>query len=64
MTRTLCDICGKEMPTEIFVGNIEDLNFCISSHGRSWDICDDCRESLNRWLAERGGFLKESEGKT
>ena len=53
MTKTVCDICGKEMPTQKFVGTIEDLKFCISSHGRIWDICTECRESLNRWITIR-----------
>ena len=50
MTRTVCDICGKEMPTAKFVANIVDLSFCISSHGKIWDICDKCRVDLNRWI--------------
>lgn len=53
MTKTVCDICGREMPTAKFVANIEDLNFCISSQGRIWDICTDCRESLNGWMSIR-----------
>lgn len=52
MTKTVCDICGKEMPTSIF-GDIKNMNFCISSHGRTWDICTKCRESLNRWMTMR-----------
>ena len=53
MTKTICDICGEEMPTAKFVDNIEDMNFCMSSHGRIWDICTECRVSLNRWMTER-----------
>ena len=60
MTKTVCDICGKEMPTTKLVDNIENLNFCISSHGRIWDICTECRESLNRWMTVR---RRESEDK-
>ena len=52
MTRTVCDICGKEMSTAK-LDNIDDLNFCISSHGRIWDICDRCRVSLNKWMIVR-----------
>lgn len=33
MTKTVCDICGKEMPTATFTDAIENMNFCISSHG-------------------------------
>ena len=57
MTKTVCDICGKEMPTVKFVNTIEDLenlNFCISSYGKIWDICDECRVDLSRWITTRG----------
>lgn len=60
MTKTVCDICGKEMSTAKFVDNIEELNFCISSHGKIWDICTECRTSLNRWMTVR---KQESEDK-
>lgn len=60
MTRTVCDICGKEMPTIKFVDTIENQNFCISSHGKIWDICTECRVSLNRWMTMR---RDESEDK-
>lgn len=53
MKKTICDICGKEMPTAKFTDNIEDLNFCISSHGRIWDVCTECRAGLDRWIAIR-----------
>ena len=53
MTKTVCDICGKEMPTAKSVDNIRELNFCISSHGKIWDICTECRESLNMWMTVR-----------
>lgn len=53
MTKTICDICGKEMSASKFVDAIEDMNFCVSSHGRIWDICLECRESLNRWMTIR-----------
>ena len=53
MTKTVCDICGKEMSTLKIVDNIKNLNFCISSHGRIWDICDECRVSLNKWMTIR-----------
>lgn len=53
MKITICDICGKEMPTTKFTDAIEDLNFCISSHGRIWDICTECSTDLNRWMTIR-----------
>lgn len=59
MTRTVCDICGKEMPTIKYADAIEDMNFCISSYGMIWDICAECRESLNRWITIRRQEAKE-----
>lgn len=50
MTKTVCDICGKEMPTAKISNTIEEMNFCISSHGKIWDICNECRVGLNRWM--------------
>jgi len=57
--KTVCDICGKEMPSEIYSRLIKDYNFCISSYGKSWDICNDCRNGLNEWINKRRA---ESEG--
>jgi hypothetical protein len=53
MTKTICDICGKEMPLEIISKRPEDCKFCISSYGRVWDICDECRNDLNEWMEKR-----------
>ena len=60
MTKTVCDICGKEMPTSKYVPAIESMNFCISSHGKIWDICNECRENFRRWMDIRKA---ESEDK-
>jgi len=49
MTKTICDICGKEMPASI-IEPIRNYNFCISSHGKVWDVCNECREALNEWI--------------
>lgn len=54
MTITTCDVCGKEMPTS--TTTVPGNNFVISSHGRHWDICNDCREELNKWLKSRKDF--------
>lgn len=48
MTITTCDICGKEMPT-LPKGD----NFEIVSHGKIWDVCDDCRQELNKWIESK-----------
>ena len=59
MTKTVCDICGKEISTGKNVDTIEDLNFRISSYGKMWDICTECRESLNKWMAARRAESEE-----
>lgn len=53
MTKIVCDICGKEMPNQRYAARIENNAFCISSYGKIWDICIECRESLNRWMTIR-----------
>ena len=60
MTKTVCDICGKEMPT-VKLDDIDDLNFCISSYGKIWDICDECRISLNKWMRVRKAESEDKE---
>lgn len=50
MTNTYCDICGKEMPTPTSCATIRELSFCISSFGRAWDICYDCRNELDEFI--------------
>ena len=52
MTKTVCDICGKEMPLERVIP-FKDFKFCISTNGRVWDICNKCRERLNEWINDR-----------
>lgn len=59
MTKTVCDICGKDMPTEKFTGTIRDLNFCISSYGKIWDICTECLVDLNKWMTKRRAESEE-----
>ena len=53
MTKTICDVCGKQMPTELYPADIEDRHFCISSMGRPWDICDECLEEIGNLLKKR-----------
>lgn len=49
MTKTICDICGKDISATITPKElIMDMNFCISSYGKMWDICPECREDFNR----------------
>lgn len=61
MTKTICDICGKEMPTQKPYANFRNFNFCISSNGRTWDICNECRVSLDRWITTRKRGCDEKE---
>ena len=58
MTKTVCDICGKEMPFTRPIA-IKDYRFCISSNGTLWDICNECREELNNWINQRKGSRRE-----
>ena len=58
MTKTVCDICGKEMPTQKG-DSIYNLKFCISSYGKIWDICTECRDSLEKWMTIRKAGSEE-----
>ena len=53
MRKTICDICGKDMPLEVYSRATKDYKFCISSYGKAWDVCQDCRDELNAWMKER-----------
>lgn len=61
MTKTVCDICGKEMPLEIRVIPVSEYQFCISSYGKAWDVCDECREALNDWINKRKAESEETQ---
>lgn len=55
MKKIICDICGKELSLTYGIREtaLKDIHFAISSHGRLWDICQECRDSLNDWMMER-----------
>ncbi len=56
MKKIVCDICGSEMKNTSFIDaedNFKELQFCISSYGKIWDVCDECRVSLSKWMKER-----------
>lgn len=61
MTKTICDICGNDMPLEKYSRSTKDYNFCISSNGKIWDICTECRNELGEWMKKR---KTESEPQT
>ena len=63
MTKTIRDICGKDMSSTMSKDPIYDLNFCISSYGKIWDICPECREDFNRWMAIRKSEAIKEVGK-
>lgn len=67
MTKTICDICGKEMPTtKLGDRPYANQKFCISSCGKAWDVCGECRESFYRWttIRRQGCDVKECSYKT
>lgn len=53
MTKTICDICGKDMTVNVFTEPITEFNFRISTHGVKWDVCNECRDEFNKWVKER-----------
>ena len=61
MIITVCDICGKKMPSAKIDTTIKNLNFSISSYGRIWDICNECRVDLNRWMTIRREESEDEE---
>ena len=64
MTKTICDICGKEIPTTTMSKDpIYDLKFCISSYCKMLDICPECREDFNRWMVIRKSEAIKEFGK-
>lgn len=62
MTKTICDICGNEMPTDTYPRTIAEHNFCISSYGKVWDVCNNCRNELLE-LLKKYKYKEESEDK-
>lgn len=63
MTKTICDICGKDMSSSMSKYPIYDLKFCISSYGKMLDICPECREDFNRWMVIRKSEAIKEVGK-
>ena len=60
MTKTICDICGKEMPLD-YVKPVKDYKFCISSYGKAWDVCNECRNELDEWMKKRKAESEDKE---
>ena len=57
MTKTVCDICGKDMPLEINSRDTNNYNFCILSYGKMWDVCQECRDKLYVWIRKQKSFI-------
>lgn len=56
MQKIVCDICGKEIGIDNLKG-IKEHQFVISTFGRIWNICQNCRGDLLIWIRSR----RESE---
>lgn len=54
MTRTICDICGKEIDTRKMPKVINDYPFSISLRGVKLDVCEKCRKNLYDWINNNG----------
>lgn len=55
MTKTICDICGKDMYYDSLGlrKTIDTFNFAMSRNGKYMDICQDCRDELLKWMESR-----------
>ena len=62
MIKTICDVCGKEITRGIMrETRLEDMNFCISSNGVVWDICNSCRDDLNTLIRNKRNNAESEE---
>lgn len=60
MTKRFCDICGKEMGGLIAISDsVKFAKFAISENGKYWDVCDECRMELSKWIKNRKNEEKE-----
>lgn len=53
MTKTICDVCGKEIPSLKLLKHDANFDFNISSPGKLWDVCSECRAEFKKWVKER-----------
>lgn len=47
MKITICDVCGKRMSV---TDTIVKPSFTISSDGKTWDICTECRDDILKYM--------------
>ena len=53
MTKTICDICKREIPTSIYSSQISEVQFSIKYNGRYLDVCDKCKKDFSEWMNKR-----------
>ena len=62
MIKVFCDICDRDMNEHMCsTTSKEERVFSMWSFDREWDICDECRRDLNRWITERREAAKISK---
>lgn len=63
-TKTICDLCGKEVFSTIASIDSEKYTYSIEIHETSLDMCKECREALGEWVKKRkeeNGMLKKED---
>ena len=64
MTKTICDLCGKDTQTDKHLGEARDYIYNITNYGTPIDLCVGCRRELHEWIDKRkeeNGMLKKEE---
>lgn len=64
MTKTICDLCGKDVQTNKHKGEARDYIYTITNFGIPIDLCVECRKALYEWIGKRkeeNGMLKKED---
>lgn len=65
MTKTVCDFCGKDIKDPpVLLKPISQYNFAIIMHGSNLDICNECKESFEKWAETRKEVEDEHQDQT
>ena len=57
MTILKCDRCGREIdPKTAFIVEIGTYKYSRTVQPDHYDLCDDCKETLERWLTANRGI--------
>lgn len=65
MTKMVCDFCGKDMKnSSVMLKPIYQYNFSIVMHGSALDICNECKESFEKWAETRKEVVDEHQDQT